>query len=125
MKKVFAMLFAALGLGCTSCSHRAVKNMDVDKFETFIQDAGVQLVDVRTAEEFAEGGIAGAANIDMKQSDFIQKAESRLQKVKPVAVYCRSGRRSALAAQMLAGEGFQLVVNLKGGFLAWKDAGKR
>ena len=53
----------------------------------------------------------------------MEKAKAGLEKSKKIAVYCRSGRRSANAARRLAAEGFQCV-NLKGGIMAWKDAGK-
>ena len=60
-------------------------------------------------------------NIDQAQSDFIQKAKKMLPSDKTIAVYCRSGRRSASAAGKLAVEGYK-AVNLKGGILAWKEA---
>jgi len=78
---------------------------------------------VRSASEFAEGHIAGAVNIDQGQQDFIQQAKAKLPADKTIAVYCRSGRRSASASGRLAAEGFKCV-NLKGGIMAWKKAGK-
>jgi L-ascorbate metabolism protein UlaG (beta-lactamase superfamily)/rhodanese-related sulfurtransferase len=79
------------------------------------------LLDVRTASEFAESHIADAVNIDVNGNDFIKKALERLDKQFTIAVYCRSGRRSANAANQLAKEGFK-VVNLTGGINAWTDA---
>ena len=81
----------------------------------------VVLLDVRTAAEYAEGHLSGAVNIDQGQDDFIAKAKAMLPADKKIAVYCRSGRRSANAAQRLAAEGYQCV-NLKGGIMAWKNA---
>ena len=74
---------------------------------------------MRTADEFKEGHIEKALNIDVKQDDFIEKATATLPKDKIIAVYCRSGRRSANAANQLSSVGYQLV-NLKGGIMAWK-----
>ena len=82
----------------------------------------VQLVDVRTPEEFAEGHLALALNIDWKGNDFLQKAESALDKSKPDLLYCRSGRRSSEAAQALKAAGFN-VYDMKGGILKWKEEG--
>ena len=65
-----------------------------------IKESGVSLVDVRTAEEYSEGHISGAINIDFRQKDFMEKAKSLLDKSKKIAVYCRSGRRSASAASL-------------------------
>ena len=95
----------------------------VDEFQTLIADPNVQLLDVRTQEEFDEGHIAGATLVDANDSDFVQKAMAVLDKQRPVAVYCRSGRRSARAAMQLCEQGYH-VTNLSGGVIAWQDAGK-
>ena len=81
----------------------------------------VIILDVRKADEFAEGHIKGAVLIDQFQSDFVEQAKAKLPKDKIIAVYCRSGRRSANAAGILADVGYKCV-NLKGGILAWKKA---
>ena len=101
----------------------AYANMGVDEFQNYIADVNVQLLDVRTPEEFSEGHIAGAKLVDVNDSTFVEQAEAILDKLRPVAVYCRSGRRSARAASLLANKGYN-VTNLDGGVLAWQDAGK-
>jgi len=124
MKKIIAFVLALLGIGAsTACSQQAFNNADVDGFAKLIGNTHVQLLDVRTAEEYAEGHIDQALNIDAKQSDFLQKAMETLDKTRPVAVYCRSGRRSANAASMLTEQGYE-VVNLQGGIQAWKASQK-
>ena len=120
MKKIFACLFATFGL-TTACSQANYENADVKGFAELMNDPNVVVLDVRTAEEFKEGHMEGALNIDQGQSDFIEKAKEALTTDKTIAVYCRSGRRSVSAAERLAAEGYQ-VVNLKGGILAWKEA---
>ncbi len=122
MKKILTCLLAALGL-TTACGQGNFENADVQGFSELIKDSSVVLLDVRTASEFAEGHIEGALNIDQGQSDFMEKAKAALPMDKKVAVYCRSGRRSANAAGKLGAEGYQCV-NLKGGIIAWKEAGK-
>ena len=101
----------------------AFANVGVDEFQTYIANPVVQLLDVRTRDEFDEGHIAGATLVDVNDSTFVQQAMAVLDKQRPVAVYCRSGRRSARAANLLAEQGFR-VTNLAGGILAWQDAGK-
>lgn len=115
-----AMTFLSSLLG--ACAQK-YKNVDVYVFEDLIKQDSVQLVDVRTVEEFAEGKIAKAINIDVMQADFLQKAEKSLSKNKKVAVYCRSGRRSAHAAEILSDKGYN-VVNLTGGYTKWVAKGK-
>ena len=120
MKKVLTCLFAALGL-TTACGQVKYENYDVKEFAELIADSSVEILDVRKADEFAEGHIKGAVLIDQFQSDFVEQAQAKLPKEKTIAVYCRSGRRSANAAGKLADIGYKCV-NLKGGILAWKEA---
>ena len=121
MKKILTCLLATLGL-TSACGQQNYENADVKGFAQLIENPGVALLDVRTAAEYAEGHIEGAILVDQKQGDFIEKAKAALPKDKKIAVYCRSGRRSADAANRLAAEGYQCA-NLKGGIIAWKEAG--
>ena len=121
MKKILTNLLALLGLA-TACGQQGYENMDVNAFAERIKSPDVVLLDVRTAGEFGEGHITNALNIDVKEEGFVEKAKSTLPTDKTIAVYCRSGKRSATAAAMLAKESFK-VVNLLGGIMAWKDAG--
>lgn len=119
MKKFLTLLLAVLGLN-TACSQN-YENYDVKEFAELIADSNVVILDVRKADEFAEGHITGAILIDQFQSDFLEQAQVKLPKDKTIAIYCRSGRRSANAAGKLADVGYKCV-NLKGGIIAWKEA---
>lgn len=121
MKKIITFLLTTLGL-TTACGQQNFENADVKAFAELTEDPTVVVLDVRTPEEFAEGHLEGAINIDQKQGDFLEKATSLLSTDKKIAVYCRSGRRSASTAGKLADKGYKCV-NLVGGILAWKDAG--
>ena len=120
MKKILTCLLTALGL-TTACGQQSYENVDVNGFSSLINEPNTIILDVRTAEEFNEGHLEGAINIDQSQSDFLEKAKAALPQDKTIAVYCRSGRRSASAAGRLAAVGYRCV-NLKGGILAWKEA---
>jgi rhodanese-related sulfurtransferase len=98
-------------------------NIDVDEMEQLISDGDVIVLDVRTPAEVAEGAIPGAINIDVKQEGFEQRFEA-LNKEKTFLVYCRSGRRSVTACEVMADQGFGKLYNLLGGFNAWRDAEK-
>ena len=121
MKKILTCLLATLGL-TTACGQQNFENYDVKGFSELIADTNVVVLDVRTAEEFAEGHIQRAILIDQGQSDFVEKVKKTLPTDKTIALYCRSGRRSANAAGRLATVGYKCV-NLKGGITAWKEAG--
>jgi len=77
------------------------------------------ILDVRTLDEVNEGHIRNAINIDFYASDFTAKL-NLIRKDVPIFVYCRSGNRSAKAAQKMKELGFDKVFNLLGGFNEWK-----
>lgn len=79
----------------------------------------IQLLDVRTPEEVAEGSIETAIFINFFDDDFSKKTLKNLSKEKPVYVYCRSGNRSAKAAKILEQQGFK-TINVLGGYNQWK-----
>lgn len=125
--KMLSMIVSLLGLSCCANGQTdSIQTVDAPTFAQIIRtdsaaadSQAVTLVDVRTAEEYAEGHIPDALNIDVLQDDFTQKATARLPKDRRVAVYCRSGKRSLKAAALLVKAGYK-VVNLKGGWLEWK-----
>jgi rhodanese-related sulfurtransferase len=84
---------------------------------------GMQLVDVRTPSEFVEGHVPNAQNIDFWDANFDENIE-KLDKSKPIIVYCKSGGRSAKCATKLASIGFDKIYDLKDGFSQWKLEGK-
>lgn len=79
-----------------------------------------QLIDVRTPEEFNEGHIENAVNIDFYSDQFIDEINKSLDKNKTVFLYCKSGGRSGKAYTMLKENGFKEVYDLKGGYSNWK-----
>jgi len=105
-----------------------ITSLSAAEFEALlVRDATVQLVDVRRPDEFASGHIEGAQLIDVTESDFLDRAQKALDSKRPVAVYCRSGKRSLRAAQMLQKVGFKMIYNLDTGYLGWAQyqAGKK
>ena len=94
------------------------KTVPVKEFASLIEDASVQRLDVRTMAEYSEGHIPGTIN------SFAVMADSTLQKDKPVALYCRSGKRSKKAAAILSEKGYK-VYELDKGFNAWQEAGEK
>lgn len=81
------------------------------------------LVDVRTAEEFANGALPNAINISVTSLNFPFEI-NKLDKDKPVMIYCKGGTRSARAAVAMKALGFDTIYELEGGYLAWKAAKK-
>lgn len=102
------------------CSAKNFESVSADEFAREIAKEGVQIVDVRTAAEYADGHIPNAVNIDVYSADFAEQI-AKLDKEQKVAIYCRSGRRSKSAAEQAVKLGFK-VVELDGGVLSWRGA---
>lgn len=109
-------------LGCNA-QENGYCSLTVEEYEKAIADTSVVRLDVRTAEEYAEGHIKGTINIDVLKADFESKATVTLPKNKTIAVNCRSGKRSKNAAQILSRRGYK-VIELDAGYNGWVEAGK-
>jgi rhodanese-related sulfurtransferase len=109
-------------LGCKNNDQNLVQLITFDEFETVSKINGVQLIDVRTPEEYSDGHILNSKNIDFLDENFelyIQK----LDKKSPVIVYCQSGGRSAKSALKLLSNSFVKIYDLDGGFSKWLSEG--
>lgn len=114
MTRIMSILSMLCGLLSCNAQNNGYSSLTVAEYEKAITAANVIKVDVRTAEEYAEGHIVGAINIDVQKADFEEKAKATLPKsmraslsdknLSPtlIAVNCRSGRRSKNAAAILA-----------------------
>lgn len=136
MTRIFSsiVLFIALGFSA-ACQHSvpATENskqkainttIPVNDFEKQIKEKkDIQIVDVRTPDEFKGGHLKNAFNIDYRNAEFTSQVDA-LDKSKPTYVYCLSGGRSASAASQMEKMGFIEVYNMEGGMLKWNAAGK-
>lgn len=108
--------------GCSSAQTQGFKSLTVEEYAKAIEDTGIVRLDVRTAEEYADGHIANTINIDVLKDDFEKKAKAILPKDKVIAVNCRSGKRSKNAARILVKNGFK-VIELDAGYNDWLAKG--
>ena len=122
MKKIMGILTMLCALiGCNAQNER-FKSLSVEEYAKAIEDTTIVRLDVRTAEEYAEGHIEKTLNIDVLKSDFEKKAVAALPKNKTIAVNCRSGKRSKNAARILVKNGFK-VIELDAGYNGWTSKG--
>lgn len=127
MKKlILVSTIAILGV-FTSCNDSKAKAKvqmvsAVQVYEAVYGEDSLQLVDVRTADEFEVSHLKNAQNICVTSDDFKEKVAS-LDKEKPVYVYCKKGGRSAKAATILKEMGFTKVYDLQGGLTSWQQEG--
>ena len=139
MKKYIILLVLAVSVSvafsCNSTTTQAqaestelqeaiiTKNVSAKDFQQLIQDnSNAILLDVRTPNEVAQGIIKNADIIDFYDPEFKTKLD-KLDKSKPVVIYCHSGRRSGIAMSTLSEWGFSEIYNLQGGILEWSEAG--
>ena len=94
------------------------KVVSAKEFQAKLGDENIQLVDVRTADEYNAGKIGDASNMDFYGDDFKNQLE-KLDKTKPTLIYCASGGRSGKTAAMMKSLGFEEVYDLEGGFKGW------
>lgn len=131
-----AASLASLSLSATAADKPATKataeasatqrfrNIDVAEWEKLRKDASVVVLDVRTAEEFADGHMPGAINLDIRGGKFAETLAG-LDKSKTYLVHCAVGGRSAKACGQMDGLKFEKVLNLSGGITAWEAAGHK
>ena len=139
MKKYLILLVLAVSVSvafsCNSSTTQAqakstelqeaitTKNVSAKDFQQLINDkANAILLDVRTPNEVAQGIIKDAEKIDFYDPEFKAKLD-KLDKSKPVLIYCHSGRRSGIAMSTLRELGFSEIYNLQGGILEWSEEG--
>jgi len=120
-KLSFIALFMAITTACEAQKTEGVTIISAEEAKiAMAAEEELILVDIRTPEEFAEGNIKGAKNINFHDADFEAQMQ-HLDKEKPLYIYCRSGVRSAKAAKQLQEMGFREIYDIEGGFLNWAD----
>ena len=125
MKTLISMFLSAVVAGISAGAEVAATDKPIQVEQAVAKiEAGVQLLDVRTAEEWDAGHLKGAKLVTLSEEGFADKARAVLDPKKPVVVYCRSGKRSAKAAILLLEGGFTTVHDMAGGITAWQKAGK-
>ena len=97
--------------------NKSYQDISSDDLKEFMKNKDVEMIDVRTAREVQAGVIGKPHKIELSSS--FGKDVQKLNKDKKYVVYCRSGRRSAMASNMMSKLGFKEVYNLKGGYNSW------
>ena len=120
MKKIIAILIISsfLLFQCKRSKEGSPQLISAHQMKELLERDSVQLIDVRTGEEFYKGHIENAQNIDFFSADFDLKMAA-LDNSKPLILYCRSGRRIAKSASKLADKDFMFIYDLKGGIIQW------
>ena len=121
-KSGFLALGVLLFLNCRGQSSESIELITAEEMKAISKIDGIQLVDVRTPGEYKKGHLANALNVDFLDAKFESNIQ-KLDKTKPVIVYCQRGGRSAKCASKLIANGFTKVYDLEGGFAQWEYNG--
>ena len=100
-----------------------VEILTVEEMKSLLQLEDIQLIDVRTQQEYQTGHIKNAKNIVYLGNNWEEDIR-KLDKDKPVLVYCERGKRSAKCSDILLEAGFKKIYDLKGGIQEWKFSGE-
>jgi rhodanese-related sulfurtransferase len=125
MKKISSLFYLVLVLLLSNCANESqteIKVISPEEMQTLLEFEDMQIVDVRTPEEYITGFIDTAQNIDFKSPTFDEDIK-KLDKTKPVILYCKSGGRSAKCSEKLKDAGFVKIYDLEGGITQWKFEG--
>lgn len=121
--KMMMTIWATL-LAATVCAFGDVTTVTAERAAALLKkDAKIVVVDIRTPEEFAEGHIKGAININMNADDFGAKL-AKLDRKKTYVMHCKSGGRSGASLPVWKRLGFENVLHLSSGILGWEKAGQ-
>jgi rhodanese-related sulfurtransferase len=130
MKKILIFTLVLLVISFVACKEnttniKAIKGeieliSPQQVYDAIYKDRSIQLIDVRTPEEFKGNHLKGAQNICVTSADFKEKVKI-LDKNKPVYVYCNRGGQSAQAAIALKELGFTKIYDMEGGILLWEE----
>ncbi len=97
------------------------QDISVEEFQNKLSGEDVVVLDVRRPDETAEGKIGDALELNVLEEESFREGLNNLDKGKTYLVYCRSGRRSVTASNIMAEMGFESIYNLVGGYTAWKE----
>lgn len=123
MKKIkYLLLCFTVFLSCERKTYDEIIMVTPEEMQELLATEDVQLIDIRTPKEYQKGYIKGFQNLDYTSDTFYKDLE-KLDKSKPVVLYCRSGRRTANCAEKLVEKGFVKIYDLEGGISHWKHKG--
>ncbi|GAA4886065.1 rhodanese-like domain-containing protein [Flaviramulus aquimarinus] len=107
---------------CQTTINKSITHHTPEEFQSFLTNDSIQLIDVRKPSEYSVGHISNAVNINFLSENFISNI-NKLNKEKPVYIYCHSGMRSAKSAIQFKKAGFVKIYELEGGIVNWEARG--
>jgi len=122
MKYLLLLFFSSFALQVIGQPRATVLN--ANDFSDQITTKGIVLVDIRTPQEFQQGHIDGAININFYDRNFYADVQDKINKNAQLYIYCRSGNRTSQATTKLEKLGYLDINDLQGGIISWISSGK-
>lgn len=119
IKFSFFFIVFSFTLSCQTNSEAVITKVDKSHVKTDVVGKNVQLIDVRTIEEYEAGHIDDALNFNIIDSETFVTQIENLSKDEPVYLYCKMGGRSSRAADILKEKGFTKIFDYSGGYNDW------
>ena len=117
-----SLVLTVSAINCQSNAEHQAEKLSPQAYKDSLAILDAQLIDVRTPEEYSDGHLENAVNINYNSSSF-RKDIAKLDKDKAVFVYCRSGKRSSNSVEHFKALGFKTIYDLEGGILNWQKEG--
>ena len=121
MKNIFFVLLLIVSISCKGQEEKGVYTIDIQTLHTDVIGKDVQFVDVRSEKEYSQGHIDDAINLNIADKEKFALKIQKLDKTKPVYIYCHAGVRSRRASKLMTELGFTSIYDFTGGWSAWKQ----
>ena len=118
MKKIICFLLISLSIYNCKSQKKDSNSITTIELRQLLKVEKIQLLDVRTPKEIQQGSIKGAIKVNFFDKNFKEQVKEKLDKSKPIYIYCRSGNRSGKSCNLLKEEGYE-VINVLGGYSKW------
>lgn len=97
-----------------------IQVVPTEVYKELVKEGNHTLIDVRTPEEFADGTLNGAVNIDFFDTDNFYETYDKYDRKEPIYLFCRTGSRSINTAYKLEEMGFEKIYDMEGGYMQWQ-----
>jgi len=119
MRYIAIICTILLFTSCKGQDNAQTTRIDIETLQNEAIGKDVQLIDVRSAKEYNNGHIDDAVNIDISDKENFKQEVNKLDKSKPIYIYCHVGGRSNRASKVLETIGFVEIYDFSGGWKAW------
>nr|WP_299487346.1 rhodanese-like domain-containing protein [uncultured Allomuricauda sp.] len=120
-QNIFIVFFLFIFMGCGEKKTPEVTIVTKTELKAALEDEDIQLLDVRRPEEYDQGHIDGAVNVNVLDTISFRKGLTSFDRQKPIYIYCQAGKRSKKASEKLKEMGFLTIYDYSDGYGSWEN----